>query len=62
MALQTAVCLRTFWVAADSAADEQGDAGGHDVELADLLPRHAPHLLQRLVSPHGGCEVAGSAW
>lgn len=37
--------------AAAGTADKQREAGGDDVELADLLPRRAPHLLQLLPLP-----------
>jgi hypothetical protein len=31
------------------ATDKQREAGGDDHELADLLPRRVPHLLQLLL-------------
>lgn len=51
--------VRTFRMVAAAAgagtatADKQREAGGDDVELADLLPRAAPHLLQLLPLSHG---------
>lgn len=48
--------IRTLW-AAVASADEQSEAGGDNVELAHLLPRRAPRLLQLLLLPpipHGG--------
>jgi len=43
-------------------ADKQREAGGDDVELADLLLRRAPHLLQLLLLPlsHGDQNNATS--
>ena len=60
------IYTRTLGVAAAAAAaaDEQREAGGDDVELAHLLPRRAPRLLQlplRLPPaplPHAGVAVS----
>lgn len=54
--------VRTFGTMAAPAAtgttDKQRDAGGDDDELADLLPRRVPRLLQLLplLSSHGGVD------
>ena len=60
------MCARTLGVAAAAAAtaDEQREAGGDDVQLAHLLPRRAPHLLQlplRLRLPPAPLPHAGVA-
>ena len=62
----TYIHTRTLGVAAAAAAtaDEQREAGGDDVQLAHLLPRRAPRLLQlplRLPPaplPHAGVAVS----
>ena len=45
-----------------ATTDKQREAGSDDVELADLLPRRAPHLLQLLLLPlsHGDQNNATS--